>query len=199
MGKHRRSIRLKGYDYAYPGAYFVTICTHNREHLFGEIVDSQMQWNEHNCIVQACWDDLPYHYPHVELDAFVVMPNHIHGIIVLVDVVGAGLRPAPTTAPATTPTTGKRHDLPEIVRAFKSFSARRINGIRQTPGVPVWQRNYYEHIIRDENELNCIREYVMSNPVQWQYDREIPDRLPDRNYDDQWGPLEDRIYGKVQK
>jgi REP element-mobilizing transposase RayT len=175
---HRRSIRLKGYDYTQPGAYFVTICTRNRECLFGGIVDGKMRLNPLGDIVAACWHDLPNHYPHVQLDAFVIMPNHVHGIIVLLDPgdVGAGLGPAPTTGgvPTSHPKTHRGHGLPEIVRAFKSFSARRINEYRRTPGTPVWQRNYYEHIIRNERSLGRIREYIVNNPLQWELDRENP-------------------------
>jgi len=181
---HRRSIRLKGYDYTQTGAYFITVVTHSRECLFGAIVDEVMHLNVAGEIARACWDDLPNHYPHIELDTFVVMPNHVHGIIVLTDnaggMVGASLKLAPTERAPTeraptehTPaTTAKRHGLPEIVRAFKTFSARRINDMRNTPGVPVWQRNYYERIVRDATELNRIRQYVIDNPKRWAIDRE---------------------------
>ncbi len=171
---HRHSLRLKGYDYAQPGAYFVTICTQDRACLFGTVVDGQMRLNEYGEIVRATWLDLPNHLPHVELDAFVVMPNHVHGIIVINDnpvgagSVGAGSEPAPTTGPT------RRHGLPEIIRQFKTFSARRINQTRGTPGAPVWQRNYYEHVIRTEESLHRIREYVLSNPMRWTTDRENP-------------------------
>jgi REP element-mobilizing transposase RayT len=170
---HRRSLRLKGYDYARPGAYFVTICAQDRTYLFGDVVDGQMRLNEFGRIVREAWDDLPNHYPNVEMDAFVIMPNHIHGIIVFV---GAGLKPAPTkpapTKPAhIKPAPTKNHGLPEIVRALKTFSARRINQLRGTPGVPVWQRNYYEHIIRTEQALHAIRRYIVNNPMRWQRDR----------------------------
>ncbi len=164
---HRRSLRLKGYDYSRHGAYFVTICTKNRECLFGEIANGSMWMNPFGDIVRACWDDLPCHYQHMELDAFVVMPNHIHGIIVLADtVVRAGLKPAPT---------GKRHGLPEIIRAFKTFSSRRINDLHNASGTRLWQRGYYEHIIRNENSLNNIRNYIQFNPAIWQWDRENPE------------------------
>jgi len=150
---HRRSVRLRVYDYAQPGAYFATICTHDRECLFGEVVEGQMRVNICGQAVQLVWNELPQHYRHVGLDAFVVMPNHVHMIIVLTDdnPVGAGLKPAPTNANTTM--AGKRRPLSEFVRAFKTFSARHVNELRGTPGVPVWQRNYYEHIIRDEDEL----------------------------------------------
>lgn len=194
---HRRSIRLRGYDYARPGAYFVTICTQNRECLFGEVVDGCMHLNAIGDIVQLGWHDLPNHYRHIQLDGWVVMPNHVHGVIILTDtvtvgagdvvgsgdVVGAGLKPAPTGICVDTDTgvgadmnTGsipaKRHGLPEIVRGFKTFSSRRINRIRNTPGVPVWQRNYYERIVRDQRALDAIRQYILNNPQNWAKDAE---------------------------
>ena len=169
-GRHRRSIRRPDFDYRQAGAYFVTICTHNRAPLFGEIQGDEMELNEAGRVVQAAWDDLPEHYRHVELDAWVVMPNHVHGIITLVDPanVGAGLRPAPT------PHGAKRHPPSEIVRAFKSFSARRINEHRNSPGSPVWQRNYYEHVIRNEKSLHDIRQYIVHNPAKWADDPDNP-------------------------
>jgi putative transposase len=166
--KHRRrSIRLKYYDYSQSGAYFVTIVTKSRSCLLGDIVDEEMRLNNSGHAVQEIWENLVEHYARIELDAFVVMPNHIHGIIVIT--VGAGLRPAPTPAP-----TRRQYGLPEIVRAFKSFSARRINEIRQSPGVPIWQRNYFEHVIRNEESLNHIRQYILDNPARWAFDRENP-------------------------
>ena len=191
--KHqRRSIRLRGYDYAQAGAYFVTIVTKDRACLFGEIVKGETRPNQFGCIVQAAWDELVNRYQGVECDAFVVMPNHIHGIIGLVDHggvgtndVGAGLKPARTESPSTTaPRAGfkpapTRPGLPEIIRAFKTFSARRINELRAMPGAPVWQRNYYEHVVRGENELSRIREYIANNPLQWEMDRENPLRTSD--------------------
>ena len=167
---HRHSIRLKDYDYSQAGAYFVTICTRDREGLFGEIAEGLMRLSPFGEIVGACWHDLPHHYPHVALDAFVIMPNHIHGIIVLADptVVGAGFKPAPTMV-------NKRHRLTEIIRAFKTFSSRRINESHGTPGTPVWQRNYYEHVIRNENDLDEVRKYIMNNPLKWDLDKENPE------------------------
>ena len=165
---HRRSIRLKGYDYTSAGAYFITIVTYRRECLFGEIVDGKMGLNENGKIVKYAWKDLVNHYPNIELGTFCIVPNHVHGIIILIDTtVGAGLRPAPTQ-------TAKQHGLPEIVRAFKSFSARRVNEHLKSPGVPLWQRNYYEHIIRNDDEHNHIHLYIESNPANWMDDEENP-------------------------
>src|SRR5574341_2258341 len=170
---HRRSIRLSGYDYSQAGAYFVTICTQNRQCLFGEIVDEEMGLSDAGRIVQSVWVELPQHYVGVDIDGFVVMPNHIHGIIVLIDdVVGAGLDVRAGLKPA--PTARKRRGLPEIVRAFKTFSSRHINQWRDTPGMPVWQRNYYEHVIRGEDQLNRVRRYIEDNPMMWETDRENP-------------------------
>jgi len=158
--KHRRkAIRLQGYDYSQPGEYFVTICSKDREHLFGKIEEGKMQLNEFGEIVSSCWKDLPNHYTCALTDEFVIMPNHVHGIIVITEPnpVGEGSEPSPT----------RRHPLSEIVRSFKTFSARRINECRGTPGLSVWQRNYFEHIIRDERSLERIRQYIVSNPERW--------------------------------
>ena len=174
---HRRSIRLDEYDYAESGAYFVTICTQGHLCLFGEIVDGQMRMNALGQMVQETWCDLPSHYPHVELDAFVVMPNHVHMVIVLTegnDLVGAGFKPALVHGSVPMPDAAKRHRLSEIVRAFKTFSSRQVGRCRGTQGVPLWQRNYYEHIIRSERALNHIRRYIAENPLRWAQDRENP-------------------------
>ena len=168
---HRRSIRLKGYDYSSAGAYFVTVCVKGGESVLGEVVDGQMVLNEYGRIVQTCWKNLVNHYEHVILDAFVIMPNHIHFIVIFVITkVGMGLSPTPTSV--------KRHGLPEIVRALKSFSARRINELRDATGTPFWQRNYYEHIIRNERALNAIREYIQNNPANWLEDQLHPAAPP---------------------
>jgi REP element-mobilizing transposase RayT len=167
---HRRqSIRLREYDYRQAGAYFITIVAHDRTMLFGEITGGETRLNEFGRIVERSWADLPEHYFGVQCDAFVVMPNHIHGIIVLGEPIVAGFKPAPT----------RRHGLPEIVRALKTFSARRINEMRHTPAMPVWQRNYYEHIIRGDGELLRVREYILNNPLDWENDRENPSQPAD--------------------
>jgi len=182
----RRSIRLKGYDYTRPGAYFITICTHNREPLFGRVVDGEMVLNEYGEIVWACWREILDHFPHVELDAFVVMPNHVHGIIWIVDDVGTryaknvGARHAKNVramhaSPLQSPRGPASGSLGAVVGSFKSAVTRRINEMRGTPGARVWQRNYYEHIIRDDRALNAIRRYIAENPLRWHLDRYNPD------------------------
>ncbi len=170
---HRRSIRYKGYDYSQQGGYFVTICVHDHECLLGDVSDTEMQLNDCGSIAHDAWIDLPNHYPNVEMDEFVVMPNHVHGIIIIMDhdetFAGAGSEPAPTMV--------KRYPLSEIVRSFKTFSARRINELRGTHGCPVWQRNYYEHIIRNEKELIAIRGYIVNNPSKWSADGDKHDYI----------------------
>ncbi len=171
---HRRSIRLKEYDYTQPGAYFVTICAHGRAPLFGDVVDGEMRLNEMGEIVRVEWFKTVQLRPYVVLheDEFVVMPNHIHGMIWIVDDVGATRRVAPTkTNPPAGPAPGS---IGAIVGQFKSAVTRRINQRRGTPGVRVWQRNYYEHIIRHERALNAIRRYIAENPLRWHLDRYNP-------------------------
>ena len=158
----RRSIRLRGYDYSTPGAYFVTACTQNRFPLFGQVANDKMEANRFGAIVEDCWAKLPDHYDNVALDAFILMPNHVHGVIIIKDEptgIGAGLR----------------RGLPEIVRAFKTFSARKINEMRPSIGTPVWQRGFYDHVIRSEDELDRVRAYIMDNPRRWLEDVDNPD------------------------
>ena len=160
---HRRSIRLRGYDYSSAGAYFVTICTRNRESLFGKIVEGSMILNDAGMMVQTVWDEIPSHYPGIETDEFIIMPNHIHGIIIIV---GAAPRGCPDLSQLS---------LPDIVHRFKSMTTRRHvdggtqNGGRAFPG-KLWQRNYWEHIVRNESGLNRIREYIRNNPARWESD-----------------------------
>ena len=160
----RRSIRLKSYDYAQAGAYFITVCAQGRECLFGECADGKFNFNEAGQFVKQCWFDIPRHFPHAELDAFVVMPNHVHGIIVITDSVGAKhFSPLPR---------GTSKTIGSIVRGFKIGVTKwfRIN----TDIFTVWQRNYYEHVIRNEESLNRIREYIQNNPARWAEDEENP-------------------------
>lgn len=165
---HRRSVRLKDYDYSQAGAYFITVCAHQREWLFGEIVGGEMRLNACGEIVHDEWAKTSTLRPNVELGEFVVMPNHFHAIVVITcrGVLRRGvLQYAPTDklqSPSQT--------IGAIVRGFKSAAAKRINEHRATPGVPVWQRNYWEHIIRNEESANRIADYIVNNPAQWQTD-----------------------------
>ncbi|HOK46119.1 MAG TPA: hypothetical protein PLK67_09320 [Bryobacteraceae bacterium] len=190
---HRRSIRLKTYDYTQPGAYFITICTRERVSLFGTVVDGEMRLNARGEIVCEEWFKTAQIRPYVQLqeDEFVVMPNHVHGIVWIVDddlaPVGAtdrrGDRPvAPTTVPPRGPAP---QSLGAIIAGFKSAVTHRINALRGAPGAPVWQRNYFEHVIRDEralarangrSPLHAIRQYIIENPLRWHLDRYNPER-----------------------
>ena len=204
---HRRSIRLQDYDYSSAGAYFVTIRSWNRECLFGDVTDESVRLNDFGMVVDGCWRAISMHFPSVELDEFVIMPDHLHGIMVLVapainpgamnrdvmnldamnldvmnlgamnrdimnlDVMNLGVMNldamnrdvmnlgAMNRAPTTT--------VGGIVRAFKARCTHGINEIRINPGGAVWQRNYHERIIRNDRELNSIREYIVNNPQKW--------------------------------
>ncbi len=180
---HRRSIRLRGYDYSQTGAYFVTICTQGRECLFGEIVDGAMRLNDAGRMLESMWTELPQ-YEGVAVDGFVVMPNHIHGIIVLTIGVGATPCGCPSQ-PCGCPSSGQAQgpaptmSLPDVVHRFKSLTtARYRHGVAERGwrafGARLWQRNYYEHVIRDEDELVRIRTYIEGNPEMWDIDRENP-------------------------
>ncbi len=156
---HRRSIRLQHYDYRQAGAYFITVGTHQHVSIFGEITDDAMRLNAYGHIVVEDWCWLADHHESVELDAFVIMPNHLHGIIVISGPEG-GSRTAPTKP------------LGRIIGAFKTVSTKHVNAWRETPGATLWQRNFYEHIIRNDTDLDRIREYIASNPAHWSEDAE---------------------------
>ena len=167
-------LRLRGYDYAGQGSYFVTICTQNRARLFGDIANGEMRLNGFGRAAKAAWEEIPAHFPGVEVDTFAVMPNHVHGIIVI-----ARHTPSPTPRAtrashlrgAAGPRTGS---IGAIVGSYKSAVSKRINRCRGTAGASVWQRSYYEHIIRDDADLSRIRQYIWDNPVRWHEDPENP-------------------------
>jgi REP element-mobilizing transposase RayT len=171
---HRRSIRLAGYDYTQAGAYFITICTHKRQNLFGDIVNGEMILNEYGKIAANSWQELARHFPHITLGEWVIMPNHVHGIIVI----GRGEAPADDQS-TTTSSDNRRVLRPSppngtdpgsvgaIVQNYKSVASRKINKLRSTAGAPVWQRNYWEHIIRNEQAYQRIANYIINNPAQW--------------------------------
>jgi len=190
---HRRSICLPGHDYASPGAYFVTICVHGGECLLGQVVDGGMRLSEWGQVVSHYWKRIPDHVVHVELDEWVVMPNHIHGIIVITGRGEASPESASSTGNLThggtrLPDRGATRDaspllqpglqpgsLGAIVGNYKSVTTRRINRLCGMPGTPFWQRYYWEHIIRNDASLNQIRAYMQSNPGRWAEDRLHPD------------------------
>ena len=166
---HRRSIRLKEYDYSQAGAYFVTIVAWQREVLFGEIVNGEMVLNDFGKIVSKKWQWMETQYEYVELDAWILMPNHLHGILIIHDDGRGGSRPAPTPI--------KHIPLGGLIGAFKTVSTKQINILRDTEGQVVWQRNYYERIIRNEPEMDRITRYIESNPLRWADDDENPNRI----------------------
>jgi len=165
---HRKSIRLRNFDYSHAGAYFITICTQNRECLFGEIVADEMQLDSVGLIVKKIWQEIPIHYPQLALDEFVVMPNHIHGIINLHRRDLGTASSAPMEFRCIVPTLGK------IMRRFKSMSAIAVNKSLGRSLQPLWQRNYWERVVRDEKELHAMQEYIANNPRQWELDKLHP-------------------------
>jgi putative transposase len=223
---NRKSTRLRGYDYSQPGAYFITVCIHDRKkYSFGNVVDGAMAENDYGKIVRNCWNDLPSHYPQIRLDEFVVMPNHFHGIIVICDSASVGARssrptelarpetaglsrpnetwqmetswssrptelrdsetgrddentgrddraPTKTSMDATTQTPIRTPTLGDMVAYFKYQTTKRINAIRQNGIDKIWQRNYYDHIIRDDKSLFNVRHYIRNNPANWATDSE---------------------------
>lgn len=163
--RRRISLRLRDYNYSQPGAYFITLCIQDRKCLLGNIVGNAMHLNESGHVISEAWQWLPQQYPYVSLDSFVVMPNHVHGVLVIGNPEG-GSRTAPT----------KVKPLGGLIAAFKTISAKSVNAQRGMPGAELWQRNYYEHVIRNETDLQRIREYIQNNPAQWALDEENPDR-----------------------
>ncbi|MBU4267854.1 MAG: transposase [Acidobacteria bacterium] len=219
---HRRSIRLKGFNYTQGNAYFVTICSYQKECIFGNISDGLMVLNEQGKCIEKAWLETAAIRPSIKLDEFIIMPNHFHGIIWIVDEVqrrGTACRAPSLSCPLISPnayshfatnghgtpcpydtqinkmnpeTLGTARcaptpdlkcerfgrpvsgSLPTIIRSFKSAAGKYVNESRGSPGTPVWQRNYYEHIIRDNDELQKIMGYICCNPENWQSDEENP-------------------------
>jgi REP element-mobilizing transposase RayT len=216
---HRRSIRLKGYDYSRCGAYFITLCTQERLCLFGDIVDGVMVFNDAGRMIYRTFEEMPTKYPGIQIDMFVVMPNHLHGVIIIENeiCVGAAPRGRPLSLSnkpnscltedidkgqmvnnrkqyerqprqgqpregqprGVAPTEDGRMSLSDIVHRFKSFTTHLYsNGVKEHKWAPfpgrLWQRNYYERIIRGENEFSKIREYIETNPYAWDEDEDNP-------------------------
>src|SRR3972149_2888638 len=208
QGKYRiESTRLKDYNYSRNGAYFVTICTKNSMQLFGSIVDQKLIPNRQAEVLTECWLDLPAHYTNCVLDKFIIMPNHVHGIIIIdneiaetglklnntivetdlkpdkvvvetglnpdkVVVVETGLKPVSTAGRVAKP-----YPLSEIIRGFKTFSARRINEYQNTRGKAFWQSRFFDHIIRNREELKRIRQYIIENPLKWELEKNNHENL----------------------
>lgn len=156
--RRRNSLRWQGHDYSDPGDYFITICTYQRHPFLGDIVRCQPHLSPLGKVIAYCWELVPSHYPHVEMGAFVVMPNHIHGILTL--------RARHDDDP--------RHGVSEIVRWVKGISTRHINRRRGVVGVPVWQRGFYDSVIKHPRMYEFVHQYILENPLKWEVDRLHP-------------------------
>ena len=159
----RRQVRLNGYDYSNGGAYFVTICTHEKRNVFSRVLDGTLQLHPYGRIADECWQQIPEHYPHVALDEWIIMPNHLHGILILTT-------DSNNIAPASF---GKTQigTVSAIINNFKGAVTRAINTSRveqNLSAVIVWQSRFYDRIIRNEKELNATRNYIIENPSRWQ-------------------------------
>lgn len=162
--QERQSIRLKGYDYRSPGLYFITMCCHKRACLFGEILNGEIQLNNAGMIVRKCWIAIPEHFPNVILHEYVIMPNHVHGIIQLV---GAN-KHSPDTENKHSPARSPSKTVGSVVRGFKIEVTKWMR--QHTDIAHVWHRNYYEHIIRSEKAYRNISTYIANNPANWEKD-----------------------------
>jgi len=180
----RASLRLPDYDYSQSGAYFVTICIQARKSLLGVLVNEEMQLNDYGRMVADCWQDLPDHFEDIELDAFVLMPNHVHGIIIITG--------------GETPPLQNRSTLGQIVGYLKYQSTKKINGLRGKQGERLWQRGYFEHVIRNKESLNRIREYIATNPLRWDLDRENPQAKGKDDFD-RWLAAFPKPKGKIER
>ncbi|MDT8381936.1 MAG: transposase [Brevefilum sp.] len=161
--RHRKNVRLKDYDYASPGYYFVSIVSYERKNIFGEIIDGEMNLNQAGKTVEQTWQDIPKHFPNTSCEIFVVMPNHIHGIINIIDdeivraqsIRGNGVKPK---------------SIGSIIGSFKSAVTKQLHQTKTINQERIWQRNYYEHIIRDEDDYQQITDYIAANPINWGHD-----------------------------
>jgi putative transposase len=157
----------------------VTVCTRDRACLLGEIVHGEMRLNEAGEIARRHWEDIPHHFLHVVLDAMAIMPNHVHGVIVIRDSCRGEASSLTTKTDASPlrqrPNGTQPGSLSAIVQNIKSISMRKMNAARGMPGTPIWQRGYYEHVIRNDAELTAIREYILANPARWDEDENNPE------------------------
>ncbi|MGB0035632.1 MAG: hypothetical protein WBP79_09180 [Candidatus Acidiferrales bacterium] len=181
----RRSVRLKGFDYAQPSAYFLTICGHENKCLFGEVIFGEMKLNALGKIVNECWLEIPNHFTNVEIVTHIVMPNHFHGIVGIQDRVRSAetevpgenvakhLRRAQHAAPLRKPfAVVAPRSISALVRSFKAETTKQVRGILRRPLFSVWQRGYFEHILRDERDFGNAHEYIRLNPSRWDSDEE---------------------------
>jgi len=165
----RKRIRLKDYDYTKPGYYFVTINTNQNIQNVSKVIYGKIELNESGKIIDMAWNDLPKHYPNCKLDEYIIMPNHVHGIIKLIP----GWAGVITIPDKKIKTSKKNHGLLEIIRGFKTFSSKMIN--KETKPITKfrWQKSYHDRIIRNERELDNVRRYISNNPVKWENEQNI--------------------------
>ena len=177
----RRSVRLRHYDYRQAGAYFLTLCTQNRICLFGEVVNGEMILSDIGQLVAVEWELTSEIRKEIELDAWVIMPNHLHAVVVitqsLIDIATTSSHAAVPPESSIRRMGSTKKSLSSLIQGFKSATTKQINVIRRTPGVPVWQRGMWEHVIRDDDDLNRIQEYIANNPLQWSEDENNPSRV----------------------
>ncbi len=169
---NRRSIRLNGYDYTQAGAYFVTLCVRGRKCLFGQIHDEAMVLNRIGQMVQEEWIQSANIRREIELDVFVVMPNHLHGIVVIANTENRDGNNVSSQRKhiSRMPIPPASQSLGAFIAGFKASVTKRYNCLKGGGDGPVWQRNYHDHIIRNEEDLRVIREYVAMNPICWEKD-----------------------------
>jgi REP element-mobilizing transposase RayT len=166
MDKLRKSVRLEEYDYSWAGYYFVTVVSHQRKNIFGKIDDGNVELFQAGMIVEEVWQEVPFHFPYVEVDVHIIMPNHFHGIIVIRNIVGARhASPLPPKSAIIQP-------LGIIVGSFKSAVTKRLHDLDLFTQEKIWQRSYYEHVIRDERDYQKVYDYIESNPINWALDEE---------------------------
>ncbi|MGD0590738.1 MAG: transposase [Bacteroidota bacterium] len=172
--RNRKSIRLKEYDYSQPGEYFVTICTYHHECILGEIVNGEQRLTENGKIAEEEWLRTSNIRPGIELDVFVIMPNHIHGIIMIKDE-----SPIPKVGTHSCASLQRQpRSLGSIIAGFKSAATKRINEKRHTPSFPVWQKGFYDRVIRNDKELDTMRDYITNNILQWAFKKDSPENIP---------------------
>jgi REP element-mobilizing transposase RayT len=172
---HRQSIRLRDYNYSQPGYYFLTICTYKKQCWFGEIKNDQMYINQIGKIVANEWLNTPKIRPNFQLDEWVIMPNHLHGIVIINERISGLVDEKITLLGArNAPLRQEPNSISSFVAGFKSAVTKQINLLRDNRDIPIWQRNYYESIIRDEQSLLTVQEYILNNPYQWQKDPDNP-------------------------
>jgi len=168
--QNRKSIRLEDYDYSSAGYYFVTIVTHKRVTIFGSVKDGSVSLNNVGKLVEDLWNEIPLHFPYVTIDQHIIMPNHIHGILIINDV---GARHA---SPLQDNSELKPQKLGVIIGSFKSAVTKSVHDLGFLSQEKLWQRNYYEHIIRDMRDYDKIYNYIKFNPINWSLDEENPER-----------------------